>query len=182
MFTPMKFMVQLLESGDLVTCNTEATNLPSNYSLDSAAVTTLSPRATLGEKTHTLTHCDIQNIPTIHHLHEGPCWSSYVRHLKWRTFPTAHNPDEQSPGAKRGSCGVTDQAGCKDWIWKSLTRAGRDKVREQIAIFPTSKRVAQPLILSHLLSSFWQLHYITASHHSSKPSLGRKRDVQDYHL
>lgn len=52
-----------------------------------------------------------------------------------RAFPAAHNPDEQSPGAARGSCGVTDQAGCKDWIWKSLRRAGRDKVRKQFTIF-----------------------------------------------
>lgn len=128
-------MVQLLESGDLMTCNTRATNLPFNYSLDSAAATTLSPWATPGEKTHTLTHCDIQNIPTIHHLRKGPCWSSYVRHLTWRAFLAAHNPDEQSPGAARGSCSVTDQAGSKDWIWKSLIRAGRDNVRKHITIF-----------------------------------------------
>lgn len=152
--------VQLSASEELRTgCN----KLTSQYSLHSvAAVSTWSPWAPLGEKKHTLTQCDISTIPTIYHLHMGPCCSGCVRHLTWCTFSTWMNTDRSQ---KQHS--VTDQLRSRvklnlvleDKLYRSEEGQLREEITCSSTVSCTSGRVTPPLF------------FLTASlhHHFTSP-------------
>lgn len=93
----------------MTTGNTAATNWTFNWSMTVQLLQYYHPEPLGRNNKNTLTQCDIWTIPTLHHLHKGPCCSSYLRHLAWCTFSTACNSADQLTKARRSSWIQTDQ-------------------------------------------------------------------------